>query len=111
VIRRYRGVLASGAWIAEHPPRHRLESAVRNYKRNPHWSPSIGYFVLPVAFCPTYVRPQTFGLVAVDGTHLGELFELEFDQARRPAVIPAQLNPVWRNDLTHPPPLLALMPL
>jgi hypothetical protein len=32
------GVLASGAWIARHPPRHRLDSAVRKFKRNPYWS-------------------------------------------------------------------------
>jgi len=39
-----------------------------------------------------YVGPNTFGLVVVDGAHLDEIFELEFAQARGPAVIPAQLD-------------------
>ena len=84
VIRRYRGMLASGAWIAGHRARHRLESVVRNYKRNPHRSPSIGYSVLAVVCCRSVCGPADFWAGGARWAHLGELFELEFDQARGP---------------------------
>ena len=57
----------------------------------------IGHLRLAILCCAlpavtAYVGPHTFGLVVVDGVHPDEIFELEFGQARGPAVIPAQLD-------------------
>lgn len=44
------------------------------------------------ALSQLYAGPHTLGLVVVDRAHVDEIFELEFAQARGPAVIPAQLD-------------------
>ena len=79
--------LASGTWIAGHPPRHRLDGAVPKLQTHPalvtfDWL--FWYRALPAV---TAVGPHTFGLVVVDGVHLDEIFELEFGRARGPTAI------------------------
>jgi hypothetical protein len=60
-------------------------------KRNPHWSFRLAFCIARYVLSQLYAGPHTFGLVLVDRTHLDEIFDLEFAQARGPA-IPEQLD-------------------
>jgi hypothetical protein len=61
------------------------QSETTNATRIGHLRLAILYCALPAV--TAYAGSHTFGLVVVDGAHLDEIFELEFDQARGLAVI------------------------